>query len=91
MSQREQLPAERFVDVSFEAICADPIEVVGEIYRHFDITFSDDARLGMEQYLRQRPRDLYGVHRYSAGEFGLDAAGERAHYTAYLERYGQWC
>lgn len=89
--QREALPAMRFVDVSFEAICADPIAVVGDIYRHFGIAFTDDARLGMAQYLRQRPRDLYGVHRYSAGEFGLDAAGERAHFGAYLERYGRWC
>jgi len=91
MQQRDNLPAERFFDASFEAICRDPIEVVADIYTHFDIEFTDDARLGMEQYLRQRPRDLYGVHRYSAGEFGLDADGEREHYAAYLERYGQWC
>ncbi len=91
MAQRAALPAERFVDVSFDAVCADPIAVVGAIYAHFDIAFTDDARMGMEQYLRQRPRDLYGVHRYSAGEFGLDAAGERAHYGDYLERYGRWC
>ena len=91
MRQRDALPAERFFDVSFEAICSDPIAVVADIYGHFGIAFTDDARLGMEQYLRQRPRDLYGVHRYSAGEFGLDAAGEHTHYAAYLERYGQWC
>lgn len=91
MQQREALPAKRFIDVSFEAICLDPIAVVGDIYRHFDIEFKHDARLAMEQYLRQRPRDLYGVHRYSAGEFGLDAAGEQAKFGVYLERYGRWC
>ncbi len=87
---RETLDKGQFIDISFDAICADPLSVVGTIYRHFGMELTHEARFSMREYLRRRPRHLYGEHRYAASTFGLDAAREKQLYNPYLARYGQF-
>ena len=87
IAQRGELPRERFFDAGFDAICRDPVEVVRQVYAHFDIEMRPAALQRMRDYLARRPRNLYGEHRYSAREFGLDEAIERDLFGAYLARY----
>ena len=87
MRDRASLDSERFFDVSFDAICRDPLAVVEAVYRRFGIALSGEARASMRAYLRQRPRNLYGEHRYSPGAFGLDAEIEAGLFGDYRERF----
>lgn len=87
MADRQALDKGQFVDVSFDAICADPISVISTIYNRLGMELTPEARLCMREYLRRRPRNLYGEHRYCADSFGLDAAQEQQWYSEYLSQY----
>lgn len=88
MADRQALDRGQFIDVSFSAICAEPMSVISTIYNRIGMALSPEAQLRMRDYLRRRPRHLYGEHRYSAAEFGLTDAAERQLYGEYLSRYG---
>lgn len=81
-------PPERFFDVWYPELMADPIAVVRRMYRHFDLPLSDAAERAMRRYLATHPKDRHGAHVYTLADFGLDAAEERARNRGYLERYG---
>lgn len=90
MDNRRTLDRGQFIDVSFNAICADPIAVVAAIYRQFGWSFTDATETQMRAYLKRRPRNLYGEHRYSAAAFGLDSTRESELYREYLSHYGDY-
>jgi len=87
MADRQLLDSGQFIDVSFQAICADPMSVISAIYSRIGMALSHDAHLCMRDYLRRRPRHLYGEHHYSAEEFGLTGALEQQLYGEYLNRF----
>mgnify|MGYP003671315766 CR=1 FL=1 len=90
MAARQALDSGQFIDASFDDICTDPISVVSRIYAHLGRTLTHEASLSMREYLRRRPRNLYGEHRYSAQAFGLDPAREQQLYHEYLSTYGNY-
>jgi hypothetical protein len=90
MADRQTLDKGQFIDVSFNAICTDPMSVVQTIYARLALDLSSDAQARMREYLRRRPRHLYGEHSYSAAAFGLDAIQEQRLYGNYLAQYGAW-
>jgi len=90
MAERGRLNEAAFCDVSFDAICERPLAVVGQIYDHFGMRLSDMSRRRMRDYLAGRPRDLFGEHRYSPADYGLEAAGEAALFGDYLAGYARY-
>ncbi len=90
MEDRRVLDNSQCIDVSFNAICADPMSVIRTIYEHFAMDLSRETEVRMSEYLRRHPRGLYGEHRYSGDAFGLDATQEQQLYGEYLSRYGEW-
>jgi hypothetical protein len=90
IQQRRVQDQSRFFDVSFSAICSDPISVIRDLYDFFGMHLSSEAQTRMRKYLTQRPRNLYGEHRYSATEFGLDGEQEQKLYSEYLAQFGDY-
>jgi len=90
MEDRCALDNGQFIDVSFNAICADPMSVIRTVYERCAMELSRDAETRMRQYLDRHPRGLYGEHRYSPAAFGLDHTQEEHLYGEYLSRYGAW-
>jgi hypothetical protein len=90
MEDRRTLDNGQFIDVSFNAICADPMSVVRTIYERFAMELSREAEARMREYLKRHPRGLYGEHQYSPAAFGLNHAQEEHLYGEYLARYGTW-
>ena len=41
----------------------------------------------MRRFLAETPKEKYGPHRYTLGQFGLDPEEERERYRAYRERF----
>jgi Sulfotransferase family len=78
---------ERFLDVWYTQLMADPLAVVRRIYRHFDLELSTGAEERMRTYLATHPKDRNGAHKYSLAQFGLDSDLERARYREYWERW----
>ena len=80
-------PPERFFDVWYTQLMADPIGVARAVYRHFDLPLGPEVEARMRAYLATNPKDRHGAHRYSLEQFGLDGDGERARYRAYWDRW----
>jgi len=51
------------------------------------MTLTDEARSRMTSWLAGHPKTQHGVHRYTADEFGLNAALVREQFTFYTERF----
>src|SRR5262249_31358445 len=70
-------PPERFVDVRYRELVADPIQTVRSVYAHLDLPFTAIAEERMRRYVAERPKDRHGAHVYSLAQFGLNADEER--------------
>ena len=87
---RSGIDSQQLLDVSFDEICGDPMAVVMQIYAHFGLTLTAEANDNMRRYLQQRPRYLYGEHRYAPTDYGLSEARVREQFGAYRERFARW-
>ena len=66
MEDRRALDNGQFIDVSFSAICTDPMSVIRTIYQRLALDLTRETEARMCEYLRRRPRNLYGEHSYHA-------------------------
>lgn len=88
MQVRDQLPADRVVDVHYTDTVNDPIGTVHRIYDHFGLDMTPQVAAGVQRYLADNPRDKHGAHRYSLGDFALDETQVDSAFSAYRERFG---
>ncbi len=89
MAAREsgELPDDRFVDVRYADLMADPGGAVGRVYDRLGIAYGNELRTAVGDYVATRPKGTFGAHRYSLADTGLDPAEERARFRAYQARY----
>ncbi len=80
-------PAERFLDLYYVDLLADPVSTVRRIYARFDLPFPEELRERIQEFLRGNPKDKYGKHHYSLEEFGLNLEEEKRRYSFYRERF----
>jgi hypothetical protein len=78
----------RFFDVRFPALLADPVACVGQIYSHFGLELTDEARQRMSRFLKAHARDKHGTHRYTLEAFGIDPERDAQYFDEYYNRYG---
>jgi hypothetical protein len=82
------LPDQRFVDLRYHDLMADPLRTVGELYARLGWELAAETRRAMTAHLAARPRHARGAHRYDLASFGLDPAAERERFRFYCERFG---
>ena len=80
-------PAERFLDLYYVELLADPVSVAQKVYAHFDLPFPEELKERIQEFVRQNPKDQYGRHHYSLEEFGLNLEEETRRYSFYRERF----
>jgi hypothetical protein len=90
IEQREKggLPDDRFVDVRYHDLVADPGGTVRGIYERLDWPLPDGLVRRVTEYVAAKPRGSRGAHRYSLEDWELDAAAERERFAFYRERFG---
>jgi hypothetical protein len=76
-----------FFDVDFMELVQDPMAMVHRIQGHFGLPRSEQADAAMRAWLDNGRKDKRGQHRYSADQWGLDAAAIHAEYAPYIERF----
>lgn len=81
-------PKDRFFDMHFPELLADPMGVVERIYGHFGVELSGAAADAMRGFIVDNPRGKHGHHRYEPEEYGLDRSVERERFRRYTERFG---
>lgn len=86
---RDRLPAERVVDVPFDAFMADDVGMVAAVYARAGLALTDGARAELARFRTANPRGKHGQVVYDLrADFGRDPAAVRARFGFYLERFG---
>jgi hypothetical protein len=80
-------PAERFLDLYYADLVADPISAVRKVYARFEVPFPEGVEETIRGFLRQNPKDRFGRHRYSLEQFGMNLEEETRRYAQYRERF----
>ena len=80
-------PSERFLDLYYLDLMADPVGTVRKVYTGFDLPFPEGLEEKILGFLNRHPKDRFGKHRYSLEDFGLDLDEEKRRYAAYRERF----
>jgi Sulfotransferase family len=78
---------ERFLDVYYEDLVADPMAQVRRIYTHAGVALTFEAEASMRRWAVENERDRRPVHAYTLEEFGYTREGLRRDFAAYWERF----
>lgn len=65
---------QRFVDLEYVTLVADPVAAVRQLYEALGMRLDDNAAVRMRRFLDDNRQDQHGRHRYSLEQFGLDRA-----------------
>ena len=63
--------SQRFFDLHFRELVADPIAAVRRLYARFDLELTPDAQRRMRDWHRQNPQGRHGEHRHSSDPHAL--------------------
>lgn len=85
---REAGNEDRFFDIHFSEMQADPFPTLERLYAFLGEEFTDDTRARMAAWRRDTPREKHGDHRYEAADFGLSDGGLQERFRFYNERFG---
>jgi hypothetical protein len=80
--------AERFFDVNYQQLLANPIGTVRRIYAHFELPLTAEAEDRMRSHLRGNPQHKHGRHAYDLKAFGLDGPALDQQFRSYREFFG---
>ena len=86
LEARERHPG-RILDVSYDALLADPIGTVKRIHDAHALGWSDALELRLRAHLESRQQHRFGKHPYSLEEGGIGRAEVESAFALYRERY----
>lgn len=84
---RGHLDAERFLDVGYRELKADPLGVAGRIFERAGLRWDDEVRDALTRHLA-RARGEGSNHRYPGVQFGLGPDALRERFAPYIARFG---
>ncbi len=79
---------DRFVDVHFQQLVRDPIATLRAAYEGMHRDFTDAHQDRVRRYLEEKPRGKFGVHRYTAEEWGFDRRELHQRMKPYIDHFG---
>jgi hypothetical protein len=87
---RDQHPelANRFVDVGYSELAADPLKVARRVFRQFEMPLSGDTLRRMEQMARSRSAYKGRRTAPTLAEMGVDPPAHQRLFTEYCRRFG---
>lgn len=87
LNKRSELDQSRFIDIPYSSLISDPIATVEQIYQHFGLTLSTNARDSMRDYLVQQQNRKKTTHPYSAKNYGLTPTLIRDSFKDYIKQF----
>ena len=82
-----RLPDDRFIDVRYHDLMADPSGTIRRIYERTGWELSAEVADSIDRYVRERPRGKRGSHQYTLESMGFDRDEERERFHFYCEHY----
>jgi hypothetical protein len=89
MALRETLPADRFVDVQYQDTVIDPVGTSARVLAAMGVPATPADLAAMQACVDGNAREKRPAHRYSAADFGLDAATIARDFAFYTNVYLQ--
>jgi hypothetical protein len=90
MNHRASAPSERFLDVSYKKLTADPIGTVRNLYSYYGLAYSAAFEQAMARYLAENRQHKRGRHTYSLEQFGLTPARVDEAFVPYKQTYAAY-
>ena len=87
MEARARLGEDRFLDVPYGALLADPLAVARAIEERAGLTWTRDTETRMRDLLRVEVQHRHGVHRYRLQDFGLSEGEVARAFGDYQARF----
>ena len=87
LESRTRLSSDRFLDVAYEDIVANPLDTVKKIYLHCDGEFTSAKRAKVAAWHAKNKQGKHGKHIYGGEEFGLPKEMIRERTAKYREFY----
>ena len=84
---RDRVGSDRFFDLNYEDLVADPVRATHNIHSHFGLPHSDRTDGAIRDFLEQPRTDKPGSHRYSAEQWCLEPDRVREMFADYIERF----
>lgn len=88
MAARTRAGAAAFVDVSYRALVADPVQTVRHVYRGLGRPLVPGVEDAVRRWAVANPAHRHGPHDYDLGRFGLTAGEVDTAFADYLDRFG---
>jgi hypothetical protein len=85
---RASLPEERFHDVCYQDLVADPMGTARKIFEKFGYPLPPAAEPRMRRWLAENPQHKMGVHKYAVESFGLSREAIDQSFARYIDRFG---
>ncbi|MFV8756722.1 sulfotransferase family protein [Nannocystaceae bacterium ST9] len=76
------------IDVDYRELVADPLAVMTRLCGELELAWDPEIRDRIGRWLADNTQHKHGLHRYEAGDFGLDEAGMHERFAAYRRRFG---
>jgi hypothetical protein len=85
---RELVPAERSIDISFHQLNGNEISVLEALYDRAGVELTPGVRKSFERYIDSNPRGKHGAIRYDLQRhFGVTPADVRSRFDFYFDRF----
>ena len=84
---RKNVSPDRFVDIFYPELIADPVATIGQAYSHLGLTLSPTAKSAMEQRIASRSKNRKR-HHYTLSEYGLNKTQVEKAFDSYLIEFG---
>ena len=88
LQARRSLPPSQIYDVRLGDLCARPIEIIQDIYRHFDLPLDAKLTEQIGARIAEDPTAQLGEHDYDIADYGLTADQIEAQFVDYRKRFG---
>ncbi|MEM7143056.1 MAG: sulfotransferase [Actinomycetota bacterium] len=80
--------ADRFIDVDYRDLVADPVGTARSLYDTIGVAFSEETEARMRAHVGEHKQHRWGRHEYTFEDFGLDAAALAERHADYRTAYG---
>ncbi len=87
LATRKRIGEDRFFDVAYEELIADPIKMARNIYEKLNYDFSPEFEQRMRSWLEMNPKNKHGKHTYSLDTACLTRDAIDAAFAPYLKEY----
>jgi hypothetical protein len=87
-ASRDVLPADRTIDVHFDAFMENDMAMVRRIYEMAGVPLTKVGERAMTRFTRDHPRGRHGGVDYDLSQFGSDRAQLKKYFRSYSERFG---